>query len=161
MDTQWMEDRRGLTEERIHALDFFGSALERTPLREQFWPVYERLAESVFSLRQAILACVETEDMRDTMHPAYHSRCLKTAQRHLQDAAGQLSRLAEDPLVRRTVEERGPGLAWLDQLDVSGHVLQCNHDLAATWDTLMNAYYVLFERVRLASIAHPTGEMDQ
>ena len=117
MDRQWMEDRRGITETRMHELDFFGFALENTPLREEFWPAYELLAETLFSLRQTILACMEADDTRDTMHPAYHSRCLKTAQRHVDDAALHLFKLTEDALVRRSVEERGPGLAWLDHLD--------------------------------------------
>jgi hypothetical protein len=161
MDSQWMQDRRGVTETHMHALDFFGHALEKTPLREAFWPAYELLAETLFSLRQAILACLEADDMRDTMHPAYHSRCLKTAQRHVDDAALQVFKLAGDALVRQSVKERGPGLGWLDQLDPARWTAERNGGLEATWDELLGAYHILFERVRLAAIAHPTGEMDQ
>jgi hypothetical protein len=130
-------------------------------LREEFWLAYELLAETLFSLREAIPACLEADDMRDTMHPAYHSRYLKTAQRHVDDAELQLFKLAGDALVRRSVKERGPGLAWLDQLDPARWAAKRNGGLQATWDELLGAYHILFERVRLAAIAHPTGEMDQ
>jgi hypothetical protein len=161
MDTQWMESRRAVIDARLHALDFYGFALENTPLREKFWPAYELLAETIFSLRQAILACVEARDTRDTLHSAYRANCLKMAQRHINDAALQLFKLAQDGLVRRSVEERGPGLAWLDQLDPSRLAANLGGGLEVAWDESLSVYDVLFERVRLAAIAEPTGEMDQ
>lgn len=161
MDRQWMGDRRAVTERHIHELDFFGSALENTPLREEFWPAYELLAESIFSLRQAILVCAEADATRDAMHPAYHSRCLKAAQRHVDDAERQLCKLAREALVRRSVEERGPGLAWLDQLEPMLRAAGRNGGLKASWEELLAVYRILFERVRLAAVAKPTGEMDQ
>jgi hypothetical protein len=161
MDRQWLEDRRKITEAHIHALDFFGSALENTPLREEFWPPYELLAETIFSLRQAILVCSEADDTRDAMHPTYHSRCLRAAHHHTDHAARQLFKLTQDALVRRSVEERGPGLIWLDNLEPSLQAVGWNDGLEATWDKLLGRYHLLFERVRLATIAKPTGEMDQ
>ena len=95
------------------------------------------------------------------MHPAYHSRCLKAAQRHVDDAALPLFKLAENALVRRTVEERGPGLAWLDRLEPSRQAANRNLGLEQNWDELLSVYEVLYERVRWASIALPTDEMDQ
>lgn len=160
MNRQWMEDRRGVVDERLRALDFFGFALESTPWREEFWPAYELLADTIFSLRQTILACMEADDTRDAMHSAYHSRCMSAAQHHVDETAVALSRLAKNVLVRRTVEERGPGLAWLYQLD-RDHQAPQRDPLEARWDELLRAYQILFERVRWASIAHPTGEMDQ
>jgi hypothetical protein len=157
-----MENRREVIEARLHALDFFGLALENTPLREEFWPAYELLAETIFSLRHAILACVEADDTGDTLHPAYHSRCLKAARRHVDNAALQLFKLTQDAIVRRrSVEERRPGLAWLDERNPSRRASKQNGGLEAMWDQLLSAYQVLFEDVRLAAIAHPTGEMDQ
>lgn len=161
MDRQWMETRRESTEARIHALDFFGSALESEDLREEFWPAYDVLAETIFSLRQAILVCMDADDTRDAMHPAYHSRCLKAAQRHFDDAARLLHKLSSDALVRHSVEERGPGLAWLDQLELSFQAAGRKSGLQAAWDEMLSAYDILFERIRLASIAKPTGVMDQ
>ena len=161
VDRQWMESGRERTETRIHALDFFGWALESEDLREEFWPAYEVLAETIFSLRQAILVCMEADDTRDAMHPAYHSRCLKVAQRHVDDAEQQLQTLSNEALVRHSVEERGPGLAWLDQLQSSFRNADQKGGLQAAWDEMLSAYDILFECVRLASIAKPTGVMDQ
>ena len=161
MDRQWMEDKREITEARLHALDFFGHALENTPLREAFWPAYELLAETIFSLRQAIVACMDADDMRDTIHPAYHSRCLTAARLHVDNAALQLFKLTQDALVRRSAEERGPGLAWLDQLIPNHQAAKRNGGLEDIWDELLSTYHILFESLRLAAIAYPTGEMDQ
>ena len=161
MDRKWMEGGRDRTATRIHALDFFGSALEAEDLREEFWPAYELLAETISSLRQAILVCIEADDTRDAMRPAYHSRCLSAAQHHVEDAGRQLRNLSHDALVRHSVEERGPGLAWLDQLKWSLQAAGQKDGLQAAWDDMLSAYDVLFESVRLAAIAKPTGVMDQ
>lgn len=66
MDRQWMEERRGITEARIHALDFFGFALENTPLREEFWPLMNFLQKPYSRSGEAILACMEAYDTRNS-----------------------------------------------------------------------------------------------
>jgi hypothetical protein len=160
MDRQWMEGACERTGARIHALDFFGSALETEDLREEFWPAYEFLAETIFSLRQAILACMTADDTHDAMHPGYRTR-FKATQPHLDDAECHLLKLSHDALVRHSVEERGPGLAWLDQCKLSFQAAGRRGGLQAAWDEMLSAYDMLFESVRLASIAKPTGAMDQ
>ena len=139
----------------MNDLDFFGAALEDTPLRERFWPAYEQLADTVLSLRQAILMCMEANDTRD----AGQSACLKTARRHVEDAALHLFQLTQDQLLRKSMQDRRSEFAWLGQRSRRDNE---SHDrLEATWDDLLKAYDAVLESVRLAHIAYPTGGMDQ
>ncbi len=161
MHRQSMEARHGVAETRIRALDFFGSALEAEDLREEFWPAYEYLAETIFSLRQAVRVYMQANETFDATDPAYHPRRLNTSRLHLDNAKRQLLNLSNHPLVRRSVEERGPGWVWLDHLSLSYSSDGREGELQAAWDMMMNVYDFLFECVRLASIAKPTGVMDQ
>jgi hypothetical protein len=166
VDRRWLETRRDLVDERMRGLDFFGSALEQTPWREEFWPAYEALAKAIFSLRQMILACMDAGDKHETANPV---RNLKKAQRHAGDAIVQLYmltdvafyRLREFAIVRHRLGESALQAIRRDHL--RPNLLETIHDCApeGIWDQLLQAYDVVFENIRLATIAYPTGEMDQ
>jgi hypothetical protein len=100
INRQWVENRREVIDARMNELEFFGAALEDTPLREEFWPSYEQLADAVLSLRNGIIDCMEANDRGD----AGQSACVVAARRHVEDAALRLSQLAQDPIVRRSME---------------------------------------------------------
>lgn len=155
MDRQWLESRRDVIDGRLNDLDFFGAALEATPWRETFWPSYERLADAVLSLRQMILDCMEAKDGRD----AGPSACLGSARRHVEDAALRLSEIVQEPLLRRSLKDSPSDAAWLEQL--SRWATESQDRLEVKWDHLLKAYDAALQIVRLAHIAHPTGEMDQ
>jgi hypothetical protein len=152
---QWLENRREAIDARMNDLDFFGAALEDTPSREKFWPSYERLADTVLSLRQAVLACMETNETRGVGQSA----CLHAARRHVADAALHLFQLTQDQLLRRSIKSRRSEFSWLDQL--SRRVNERHDGLEAKWDDLLKAYDAVLRKVRLAHIACPTGGMDQ
>ena len=142
-------------------LDFFGAALEDTWLRDQFWPAYGLLAETVFSLRQVILICMEAADRREIADSALSSRNVDAAQRRSNDAAMRLSILIEDANIRRLVGERALPIARSDQLHANRQTTIRNCGPGGMWDELLSAYDAVLESIRLAHIAHPTGEMDQ
>ena len=154
MDRRWIEDRRGMIDARMRALDFFGTALEQDSVRERFWPAYEGLAEIILSLRQAIMACTEAGSSGESSE-------LDAARRHADDAALQLYMLAEDAGIRQWVGEDALQTMRLDELHPSRLTAIRSCGPEGMWDELLSAYDTVFERIRLANIAHRRDEMDQ
>ena len=152
---QWVENRREVINARMNDLNFFGAALEHTPLREQFWPAYEGLADTLLSLKQAIIICMEANETSDTGKSAW----LDAARRHVRHAALHLFLLLQDPLTRQSVQDRRLEVARLHQL--RRRAAESHAGLEAAWDALLKGYEDMFENIRLAHVAHPTGGMDQ
>ncbi|MDX2204732.1 MAG: hypothetical protein NW223_18430 [Hyphomicrobiaceae bacterium] len=138
----WAWDRRAVIDACMRDLDFFGAALEDTPQREEFWEPYQRLANAAHSLKQAVVCFTDGDGP-----PEAQASCFG---QHLLEAALQLRDLSGDPAEREAnsipeTVSASPALA----------------QLAASWDALYEALRAQFESIRLAHIAHPTGEMDQ
>lgn len=152
----------------MRGLDFFGAALEQTPLREEFWPAYDALAKAIFSLQQTILACIDASDDREA-NPEVAARHVHQARRHAHDAIVQLYMLTDVAFYRfrdfrsvsRTLGESALRTLRADHLHPSLQETARTGAPEAIFDQLLKAYDAVFEHIRGAAIAYPTGEMDQ
>lgn len=145
----WYEERLGAIEEQIRALDFFGWALENTPIRDQFWTTYRLLAEALFSLKDALA-------LRST---SGHGRIAQSkAMQHIKFAADLLLRIMSSDILRQHPIETEDSFTWLDRFASNDDSERTFDEL---WEGIFRAYTSVFERVRLVHVACPTGEMDQ
>ena len=145
----WYEERLRAIEEQIPALDFFGWALENTPVRDQFWTTYQLLAEALFSLKDALA-------LRST---SGHGRNAQSkATQHIKFAADQLLRIVSSDILRQHPIETEDSVTWLDRFASDDDSQRPFDEL---WEEVFRAYTSVFERVRLVHVACPTGEMDQ
>jgi hypothetical protein len=92
-------------------------------------------------------------------HDAGPSACLDSARRHVEDAAVRLSEVIQEPLLRRSLADGRAEAVWLERL--SHWAAESRDRLEIKWDHLLKGYDAALQIVRLAHIAHPTGEMDQ
>ncbi len=150
MEASWLDDRLKAVEERIRSLDFFGWALENTPQRDQFWETYRLLADALFNLRDALASVGDV--------PQHDRNAQSKAAQHIKSAADHLLRIVRDEILRQHRTDNEHRLAWLDRF-------ASDHDGAlpfeAGWEKLFDVYSFVFEQLRLAHVAYPTGEMDQ
>jgi hypothetical protein len=150
MEASWLDDRLKAVEERIRSLDFFGWALENTPQRDQFWETYRLLADALFNLRDALASVGDV--------PQHDRNAQSKAAQHIKSAVDHLLRIVRDEILRQHRNENERRLAWLDHF-ASDH--DSGRSFEEQWERLFGAYGSVFEQLRLAHVACPTGEMDQ